>query len=298
MQTSNVITPRYNVDTCATIVEFNVSEWTARKLDKGVSEEVVNAKSAQSKDSARVNKNLMAGRSELDNIHKFVAASRTFVYDSTLPWSDNGQRLLPSAQFATFDDAMQKREEQFVAMVADFVTLYPSLITGQALVLAGMFNRNDFPPASAIASKFAWTLDYSPVPATGHFIIDVGNAAQAELQRRLAERSDKRVEQAIESLFGSVKEHLERMAKQLTVEIGPDGKARKGKLYDSLLDGGLEICDRIKALNIINDPKLESMRHDMLSLLNTVDMDDLRKAEGAREEVKAKVSDLLDKFSF
>lgn len=297
MQT-NAATPRYNIDTCATVIEFNVSEWTARKLDRGVSEEIVSAKSAQSKDSARVNKNLMAGRSELENIHKFVSASRMFVYGSTLPWSDNGQRLLPSAMFAKFDDAMQKREEQFVAMVTDFVTLYPSLITAQALELGEMFDRNDYPSAAAIASKFSWTLDYSPVPAAGHFIIDVGNAAQAELQRKLAERSDKRVEQAIESLFGSVKEHLERMAKQLAVEIGPDGKARKGKLYDSLLDGGIEICDRIQSLNIINDPKLESMRHEMLGLLNTVDMDDLRKAEGAREEVKSKVNDLLDKFSF
>jgi hypothetical protein len=298
MQTSNTIVPRYNVDTCATIVEFNVSEWTARKLDRGVSEEIVAAKSAQSKDSARVNKNLMAGRCELENIRKFVAASRMFVYGATLPWSDNGQRLLPASQFAVFDDAMQKREEQFVSMVTDFVTLYPSLITAQALELGDMFKRDDYPSPSAIASKFAWTLDYSPVPATGHFIIDVGNAAQAELQRKLAERSDKRVEQAIESLFGSVKDHLERMAKQLTVEVGPDGKERKGKLYDSLLDSGIEICDRIKALNIINDPKLESMRHEMLGLLNTVDMDDLRKAEGARQEVKAKVNDLLDKFSF
>jgi hypothetical protein len=183
-------------------------------------------------------------------------------------------------------------------MVTDFVTLYPSLITAQALELGDMFKRDDYPSPAAIASKFSWTLDYSPVPATGHFIIDVGNAAQAELQRKLAERSDKRVEQAIESLFGSVKEHLERMAKQLTVEVGPDGKERKGKLYDSLLDSGIEICDRIKALNIINDPKLDAMRHEMLGLLNTVDMDDLRKAEGARQEVKTKVNELLDKFSF
>jgi hypothetical protein len=292
------ITPRFNIDTCATIVEFNVSEWTARKLDRGVSEELVNAKSALSKDSARVNKNLMAGRVELENIHKFVSDSRTFVYNKTLPWSDNNQRLLPSSGFMAFDSAMQKREEQFVTMVADFVTLYPSLITGQALVLAEMFKREDFPSPAVIASKFSWSLEYSPVPAAGHFIIDVGNAAQAELQRKLSERSDKRVNQAIESLFDGIKGHLQRMAKQLTVEVGPDGKERKGKLYDSLLDGGIEICDRIKDLNLVGDAKLDAMRHELLGLLHTVDMDDLRKAEGARQEVKSKVDALLDKFSF
>jgi hypothetical protein len=40
------------------------------------------------------------------------------------------------------------------------------------------------------------------------------------------------------------------------------------------------------------------MRHEMLGLLNTVDMDDLRKADGARQEAKARVDALLDKFSF
>ena len=27
-------TPRYNLDTCSMLVEFNASVWTARKLDK------------------------------------------------------------------------------------------------------------------------------------------------------------------------------------------------------------------------------------------------------------------------
>ena len=292
------MTTRFNIDTCATIVEFNVSTWTARKLDKSVSEEVMHAKHAQSKDAVRANKNLMAGRDELDNILKFVAATRQFVYSATLPWSDNNQRLLPSAQFLKFDADMQQREEKFVEMVATFVSLYPSLITAQALELGNMFNREDYPTPSSIVGRFSWALDYSPVPSAGHFIIDVGNAAQADLQRKLTERSDKRVKQAIDSLFDGVKAHLSRMSKQLTVEIGTDGKERKGKLYDSLLDGGIEICDRIKALNLVSDPALESMRHEMLGLLNTVDMADLRKADGARQEVKARVDALLDKFSF
>ena len=58
----------YNLDTCAMIVEFNTSVWTARKLDRKVSDEVVHDKSAAAKGAARVNKSLMAGRSELEDI--------------------------------------------------------------------------------------------------------------------------------------------------------------------------------------------------------------------------------------
>ncbi len=33
-------TPRFNIDTCAMLVEFNASVWTARKLDKSTTDEV------------------------------------------------------------------------------------------------------------------------------------------------------------------------------------------------------------------------------------------------------------------
>jgi hypothetical protein len=82
--------PRYNLDTCSMLVEFNASVWTARKLDKSTTDEVVQNKNAAAKDAARVNKHLLAGRTELDVITQAVGRARQFVYDNTLPWSDAG----------------------------------------------------------------------------------------------------------------------------------------------------------------------------------------------------------------
>ena len=59
---------RYNIDTCALLVELSVSQWTARKLDRSVSDELVANKQAQDKGAARVNKHLLAGRNELEEI--------------------------------------------------------------------------------------------------------------------------------------------------------------------------------------------------------------------------------------
>jgi len=66
---------RYNIDTCAMLAEFNASVWTARKLDKGATEEVVTAKRAGAKDAARVNKHLLAGRNELEVIQSMTSRS-------------------------------------------------------------------------------------------------------------------------------------------------------------------------------------------------------------------------------
>ena len=83
------MTVRHNIDTCSMLVEFNASVWTARKLDRSTSEEVVNSKNAAAKDAARVNKHLLAGRNELEEINSFVSTIRRFVEDNTLPWSDS-----------------------------------------------------------------------------------------------------------------------------------------------------------------------------------------------------------------
>jgi hypothetical protein len=67
------MTTRYNIDTCSMLAEFNASVWTARKLDKSATEEIVSNKNAKAKDAARVNKHLLAGRPELDVIQQHVA---------------------------------------------------------------------------------------------------------------------------------------------------------------------------------------------------------------------------------
>ena len=105
---------RYNIDTCALLVEFASSVWTARKLDKTATDEVVYNKRAASKDAARVNKHLLAGRNELELVQQHVTAARNYVYENTLPWSDSGIRLLPTAKFTEFNDRMGKFEEDFV----------------------------------------------------------------------------------------------------------------------------------------------------------------------------------------
>ena len=58
-------TKLFGLDEATMVMEFNCSVWTARKLDKGVTDEVVTSKGAGSKGAARVNKSLMAGPAAL-----------------------------------------------------------------------------------------------------------------------------------------------------------------------------------------------------------------------------------------
>ena len=288
---------RYNIDTCAMLVELSVSQWTARKLDRSTTDELVSNKHASEKGAARVNKNLFAGRSELEVINQYVTETRNYVYDNTLPWSDSGIRLLPSIKFMEFNGKIQESEDKFFGLVTEFVSVYPSLITAQAMALGDMFNRSDYPAPDDIEHRFRFSVNYMPVPSSGDFRVDVGNDAQDDLKAKLSKFADERVEHAIGSFRLKVVDHLKRMSDRLEVDVIA-GEVKPRKFHDSLLDTAHELCDLAQSLNIINDPLIEEARIALKRTLNGVDLKDLRKDMGTRNSVKADVDDILSKFNF
>lgn len=290
-------TPRLNIDTCAMLVEFNASVWTARKLDKTTTSEVVASKNAGAKDAARVNKHLLAGRTELDIIQQAVGRARQFVYDNTAPWSDSGLRLLPTINFMKFTERMNDFEEEMETLVKAFVVIYPTLITAQALALGDMFKRDDYPSANEMMTKFSFRVNYMPVPSSGDFRVDVGNQAQAELKARLESLTQERIDSAMADVRERLSTHLKRMSDRLTTDyIG--GEAKQRRFHDTLVDGALELCDLTKALNVTNDVTLETARSQLEQLLVGVTPADLRKNEAVRQDVKRNVDAILDKFNF
>lgn len=288
---------RYNIDSCALLVEFNASQWTARKLDKSTTEEVVRGKGAADKGAARVNKNLLAGRKELEVINQHVGAVRTYMYDNTLPWSDSGIRLLPSINFMQFNDKMQEYETTFNNLVDEFIDVYPTLITAQAMALGDMFDRGEFPSAHELKYKFNFRLNFMPVPSAGDFRVDVGNDAQKELQEKLSKLADERVEHAMRDVKTRLKEHLDRMSDRLSVDVvGQEIVTRK--FHDSLLETAHDLCEMVKVLNVVNDQSLETARRSLASLINGVDVKDLRKDMAARTEVKTRVDEIRNAWAF
>jgi len=279
------------------LVEFNASVWTARKLDKTTTSEVVASKNAGAKDAARVNKHLLAGRTELDIIQQAVGRARQFVYDNTAPWSDSGLRLLPTINFMKFTERMNDFEEEMETLVKAFVVIYPTLITAQALALGDMFKRDDYPSANEMMTKFSFRVNYMPVPSSGDFRVDVGNQAQAELKARLESLTQERIDSAMADVRERLSTHLKRMSDRLTTDyIG--GEAKQRRFHDTLVDGALELCDLTKALNVTNDVTLETARSQLEQLLVGVTPADLRKNEAIRQDVKRNVDAILDKFNF
>jgi hypothetical protein len=196
-----------------------------------------------------------------------------------------------------FNTKLQQAEDKFYGLVTEFVQVYPSLITAQAMALGDMFNRNDYPHPSDIEHRFRFNVNYMPVPASGDFRVDIGNDAQEELRKKLANLADERVEYAMKDIKTRLAEHLKRMSDRLSIDY-VSGEAVPRKFHDSLLNGAHDLCEMVAGLNITNDPQLEEARKALKRAIGGIDVKDLRKDLPTRTDIKAQVDDVLSKFSF
>lgn len=289
----------YNLNSVALICEFTSSVWTARKLDRKVSDDVVSHANAKSKGAARVTKNLLAGRPELEEIASLVSEARNYVYSNTMPWSDSGQRLLPTTRFIKFNARLEDYRDQFATKVASFVAIYPTLITAQAMALGDMFNRSEYPFAGEIAHKFAMNCEYIPVPVAGDLRVDVSNDAQDELRAKLEAMAETRVSRAVADVTERFTDHLKRMSERLATDVDAvTGEPKARRFTETLVSGAFELCDLIADCNLTGDQALSDARKTLEGALAGVTVTSLRDDPAKREDVRAAVTNILGKFEF
>lgn len=284
---------KINIGSSALLVEVSISAWSARKLDKKVTEEV-NANKGASRSASRTNKNLLADDEKLEAINKYAANFRNWLYSETLPWSNSGLRLIPTANFFTFKQTLDKYKAEFETMVADFVTEYPNRIAAQAFKLGTMFDRSEYPAQDELIHKFKFSYCFSPVPEAGHFLVDLGDEMEKELKAEYEKAYEDRVNGAMKDLWVRLKDSLDKIAERLTPDVGG-----KNKIFrDSLVDNVLDLCGMLRDLNVTGDPNLEKARREVEMLLSGVVAEDLRKNEEIRKDVKSEVQNILDRFAW
>ena len=113
----------------ALLVCVTVSAWTARRFDRKVSKEVADSKGAAA-EAGRYNKHLFANSAPSHAwAVKLSRKVRDVLYAQTLAWSDEGWRLLPSANFMDFTDLIRRITKEFEDAVEEFLGEYEELVS-------------------------------------------------------------------------------------------------------------------------------------------------------------------------
>lgn len=306
-----------SIATSAMLGSINISVWEARKQDRKTAEEVTQSKGARSKRAATVHKHLFSECPALEAIKSLRGEVRTWFNTVTLPWDDNGRRLITTAQYLQVTDQARKYEQRFNDLVRVFLNTYSTEISKQAFEMGALFDRLEYPPEDEVSAKFRFGFTVEPVPTSGDFRVDIGNEAAAELKDQYEKAMDARVQGAVADAWRRVKEQVEWVRDRMTavLEHDPDAveeietvtadgkreieikKKRRPKLYDSMLEQGLSLTTLLKDLNVTGDPKLEQARQSLETALSRVDMDSLKESPELQKATRTAMNEILDKFA-
>jgi hypothetical protein len=270
-------------------------------MDRKVSNEIDANKHTRVK-AGNYHKSLFAGTDKLEKVQSIAGKIRNWHIRQTLPWSDTGTRLLPMGNFFTYKQELSQMEQEFDAAVQDFITAYPTLISAAAFQIGALFNRDDYPSEDKIKHKFNVRTVFHPVPLADDFRVEAETSLKNELQDQYEKMYREREESTAKELWDRLHEYLTTLVdrlekKQQATEASANGtKTKAGQFHESHLENGLELCDLLTRLNIMNDPQLEAARKYLESALTGVEVKDIRSSEGVRNEVKARVQDILNRF--
>jgi hypothetical protein len=286
METLNTTAP--SIASAAMLVELNISSWTGRKLDKRASSEVTSSNNA-ARGVANVSKKLLGDCDELTAITKFVGVSRNMHYAMTMPWSNSGLRLLPTAQFFKYQEAMTDVQQEFNRLVDNFLRVYDWEITEAQAKLGALFNPNDYPSTERLRSRFGFWLNYTNVPESGDFRVDLPQEAVAQIKSDYDDFYGKQLTSAMNDVWKRTYTALSKMSERLDY-----ADHEKKKIFrDSLIDNVMEMVEMLRVCNITHDTQMTAMADSLTDALQGITPEALREDAYLRTETKRAVDQAI-----
>ncbi len=280
-----------NLSSSAILIDFSVSQWTGRKLDKRASEEVEVSNSA-SLGVANVHKRIMGKCPELDAIHKFVGNLRNSHYSMTLPWSDQGLRIVTTMGLEKYTKAMTERQQQFEKLVGKFIQVYATRINEAKTTLGNLFVSDDYPSLEMMQSKFGWRLNFIPIQESGDFRVDIGNEQAEVLKEQYTKYYDTQYTNAMNDLWDRLYKPLARMSERLDYPEDAD-KDTKKVFTKTLVSNVTEVLDLLKAFNVNDDRDMEMAHKKLRHALNGITPEALREDDHLRLDTKRSVDEVI-----
>lgn len=285
-------TQSHDLSSRAMLARLNVTQWSARKVDKRVTAETT-AREGADAGAGRFNKQLLAGQdAALKEIGRIATAARADHYRLTLPWTDDGARILTAAAYMQYTSEMAAHQAAFNAAVDAFLADYPQAREAARFTLGTMYQEADYPHPDKARAKFGFSTSFDPLPTCGDFRVsltdDAVKAIRADLESRMAAAEA----DAMRDLWQRLYQVVGHMAAQL-----PKYSAGEVKRFnDSLVENVRDLCGLLPALNLSNDPALTDMAAQVERDLCQHSAQTLRDSDHARDSTARAARDLVKKM--
>ena len=271
----------------AMLAAVHISIWTAIKHDRKVSREVAEQHGAYA-GAGRYNKQLLREAERLESLRALSGQIRQYFYKITLPWSDEGYRLLPAHFYFELTTKMREFELAFVQQVEEFLAVYPSYIEQVRPELNGLFREEDYPSTEKLRNKFGVKLEVLPIPSGNDFRVTLSEEEQARVAREIDENVRQSLQKGTEDLWTRLKGVVAHMVERLNEP--------ESRFHASLVTNICELVELLPRLNVNQDEKLNRFAGEIRDRLCGFTARDLKKNEILRAATANDAAEILTKM--
>jgi hypothetical protein len=272
----------------AMLAVVHISVWPAMKHDRKVSRDVAHQHGAQ-ETAGRYNKHLLRGAEKLDGLRTLAGQIRDYFYERTLPWSDEGFRLLPGHFFFELTNQMREFERVFWLSVEEFLEVYPTYVERDQPELHGLWQKEDYLSVEKLRKKFALKFDVAPFPTGDDFRVTLSEEEHARVARQIDENARQSLNRGTLDLWRRLREVVTHMVDKLNEP--------ESRFHASLVTNVFDLVDDLlPRLNVNQDEDLNRFAAEIKDRLCAFSARELKKDETLRVATAADAAQILSQM--
>ena len=279
----------------AMLVSLRITAWSGRLYDRQASNQVAAHHDAAAS-AGRYNKRLLP-KAAFAALTATMSESRSQHYANSLPWDDQGSRLLTVANYERYTELLDRLRERMVRERARFIEDYDDNVDQSRLDLGRLFRIEDYPSKEALRGRFGIRYRVTPVPDADHFMAKLASDDTARVKRDIEHQIEERLHDAVGDLYRRLGEAVERVSERLQ-ESG-DGKPLVFR--DSMISNIRDLVDVVPRLNIFGDDRLAQLCEQVKERIASADPNTLRPSgqfnPNVRRQVKRDADALVQQFA-
>lgn len=203
-----------------------------------------------------------------------------FVKEKTLPWDDNGGRLLPASNLTEFQVVIGECREQLNEQVEKVIQNYQEIITEAKSRLGQMFDETEFPTVEQLREKYGIETNFEPMPKVDGFRLTGLNGENDKLKKEMTKSLTTKINNAHADIFDRLLSVMRHLSGKLTE---PESVFR-----DSSVVAVFEEIRNARDLNFTNDTNLTDLCDRLETLIScnvaTMTPTALRASESNRQD--------------
>lgn len=297
----------HRINDSAMLVNLSISQWRATRNDQNIADEVAK-KHGNKSEMGQFKKSLIVP-AHLQPLSKIAGAARVEHYRLTLPWTDEGFRILSSAGYFKYTQAMKKFEQDFWKEYnGTFKPMFTNYVKEARTALNGLFRATEYPGVTwdstgeprftredELDRKFAFSVSFGPVPDAQDFRVDLGDEETARIKTNIEGSVQATIQNAMQDVWRRLHDVVGAMVERLNAyKVTRNGVDHPFR--DTLVSNIVDVLEVVPILNLTNDPKLDDFCRRIKEELTQYSPDTLRENARARTDTARRAEEILDKM--